>query len=372
MKSSHSLPAFVLSIIFFGTTIVLLFIDTHSNSMWQLYGTFGATIISLLLFIGFLGKKIRGQWTGILIDARFKYSLSRVQALAWFIILGSAIYAITLHNLAWNSQPCQFSVGDSMVVDVYARNIQQLITADGQRVFLHKVDGCEYQGKNISSDNRESENKSTTYDVLSVKKSTMEIDIKLLGLMGLGLGTGLISPLLRRRANAEGATEQVEFSSVNEKEDGTLPSGKAAIGNIIVNKKSEGAEFIDIFVGEKLDDAEQIDMYKVQMAFFSIIVYTIYLLLLNETFQTQNGFFISALPAIEGELLTLLLISHGGYLSGKVIGTSIGKPAAKVVQPASPPDRDQQEIVRKKEKLRYQRDTISAVANAARKRNQKI
>jgi uncharacterized membrane protein len=361
---------FYLSLVFFLAPIVLSVIDPLTSGVLQMYSIWAATIIGLLLFIGFLGKNICGQWTGVFIDSRFKYSLSRVQTLTWLILLGSAIYVITLQNMEWRNQPCQFVKGDPMMVDPTSENFQRLVTADGSRAFLQKADGCEYKAELLSADNSNSANEGKVYQVKSVKKATMEIDMKFLALMGLGLGTGLVSPLLRRRANAEGAFERVDLSLNNKVSGEVSIPGKAVIGNIVVNKRSEDAEFLDIFVGEKLDDAEQIDLYKVQMAFFSVIVYAVYLLLLNETFLINNGFFISQLPSIEDELLTLLLISHGGYLSGKVIGSSIGKPAPKVVQPVPIVEDAQQQLARQKEKLRHQRDTISAVANAARQRTQ--
>ncbi|WDT85122.1 hypothetical protein [Alteromonas sp. 009811495] len=358
MKPNLAWPKTVLllSIMLFLVTIALAFVGSLSYGLLKIYSIWGASIVGLLLFIGCLGKRICGQWTGVLIDGRFKYSLSRAQALILFILLGSAIYAITIHNLEWQNIPCKYSEGDPFSVQDSAENIRQLITSDGNHVFLLQADGCEYQ---LTQDESV---------VDSVKKSSMEIDMKFFALMGLGLSTGLMSPLLRRRTNIEGASEKVEVPPTHQEASAASPSIKAAIGNVLVNNKSDEAEFADIFVGEKLDDAEQIDLFKVQMAFFSAIVYAVYLLLLNETFLIHSGFFISDLPSIEDELLTLLLVSHGGYLSGKVIGSSIGKPAPSIVANNSVEKINQKQIASKKRKLRFQRDTISAIAEAARRR----
>lgn len=56
-------------------------------------------------FIGVVGHAITGYWTGILIDARNKMSLSRLQMVAWSLVILSALLAAVLTNIAlgWQS-----------------------------------------------------------------------------------------------------------------------------------------------------------------------------------------------------------------------------------------------------------------------------
>lgn len=67
-----------------------------------------AWYLILLLMIGFalvVGHGITGFWTGILIDARNKMSLSRLQLVAWTLLILSALLTTVFTNIAlgWES-----------------------------------------------------------------------------------------------------------------------------------------------------------------------------------------------------------------------------------------------------------------------------
>ena len=66
-----------------------------------------AWLLIMLLLAGFAvvaGHGITGYWRGILIDARFRLSLSRLQLLAWMLVVLSAIVTAALTNDAYGSQ----------------------------------------------------------------------------------------------------------------------------------------------------------------------------------------------------------------------------------------------------------------------------
>lgn len=62
-------------------------------------------LLLMTAFVAVVGHAITGYWTGILIDARNKMSLSRLQMVAWLLVVLSALLAAVLTNIAlgWRS-----------------------------------------------------------------------------------------------------------------------------------------------------------------------------------------------------------------------------------------------------------------------------
>ena len=57
-------------------------------------------LVLFLLFIIILGKGITGRWEGLLIDDRKKMSLSRLQTVAWTVLILSAFVTTALTNIS--------------------------------------------------------------------------------------------------------------------------------------------------------------------------------------------------------------------------------------------------------------------------------
>jgi hypothetical protein len=81
----------------------------------------------------------------------------------------------------------------------------------------------------------------------------------------------------------------------------------------------------DLFRGEETSDEKDLDLGKVQMFLFTVVLIVGYALALGDQFAGQEGM-ISSLPNIDGAVVSLLAISHAGYLTKKAIPT--GPPPA--------------------------------------------
>jgi hypothetical protein len=77
----------------------------------------------------------------------------------------------------------------------------------------------------------------------------------------------------------------------------------------------------DLFRGEDVTDAEQLDLGKVQMFLFTVVVVLGYGLALGDMFDSTEGAF-TTLPAVDDAVVTLLAISHAGYLTKKAVPTA--------------------------------------------------
>lgn len=76
----------------------------------------------------------------------------------------------------------------------------------------------------------------------------------------------------------------------------------------------------DLFRGEETTDNQDLDLGKVQMFLFTVVLVVGYALALGDQFAAQQGM-ISSLPNIDSAVVTLLAISHAGYLTKKAAPT---------------------------------------------------
>jgi hypothetical protein len=81
------------------------------------------------------------------------------------------------------------------------------------------------------------------------------------------------------------------------------------------------ARLVDLFRGEEVTDSHHLDLGKVQMFLFTVVVVLGYALALGAMFEETNGTF-ATLPAVDDAVVTLLLISHAGYLTKKAVPTA--------------------------------------------------
>lgn len=82
--------------------------------------------------------------------------------------------------------------------------------------------------------------------------------------------------------------------------------------------KAEGPSFEDMFMGEDIGNHKYIDLSKVQMFFFTIIIVLVYAVSLGGIF-INSYCHITYFPKLHQSLLALIGISHGGYLTYKAI-----------------------------------------------------
>lgn len=87
---------------------------------------------------------------------------------------------------------------------------------------------------------------------------------------------------------------------------------------ICKNENPADAKFSDIFKGDENEECDKINLAKVQMFYFTLIVLISYVVLLLQLMATKNPP-IEQFPTISEEFVILLAISNGGYLAQKAI-----------------------------------------------------
>ena len=76
----------------------------------------------------------------------------------------------------------------------------------------------------------------------------------------------------------------------------------------------------DLFRGEEVGDRDHLDLGKVQMFLFTVVLILGYGLAVGDMLDESTAPFV-ALPAVDEGVVTLLAISHAGYLSRKALPT---------------------------------------------------
>lgn len=134
--------------------------------------------------------------------------------------------------------------------------------------------------------------------------TAITLDPQLIALMGISTTSLVGSPFIKKRQGG------VKLTVLN-------AAGGARAGELVHNDDFSHASWADMFMGEKSDDHTILDLGKVQMFLFTILLvvtygYAIYELLAQPTVP-------DTLPDVGDMMVALLGISHGGYLINKAI-----------------------------------------------------
>jgi len=211
----------------------------------------------LLLSILVIGHGLTGVWKGVLVDEENHVSLSRLQMVCWTVTVLSAYLAAAFVNL-------RMGICESFSVAV-----------PEQLWLLMGISTTSLVGSPLFK---------------SVKKDKPFTAQKF-------LGTNTFSLLKARGIN--------EIGIMN-------------VGLLVVNKEIKSARWTDLFRGEEVSNAAQVDLSKIQMFYFTLIALIIYFVLVGKIF-VNTGECIKELPPLTASLLVLLGISHAGYLTSKAV-----------------------------------------------------
>jgi hypothetical protein len=90
------------------------------------------------------------------------------------------------------------------------------------------------------------------------------------------------------------------------------------VGRILVNEDPKDAKFSNMLTGDGPDDFDHIDLGKVQMLYFTLLISVIYSIMLAQNFMNLMNLS-DIFPALDStnSLIVLLGVSNGGYLIKK-------------------------------------------------------
>lgn len=221
------------------------------------WGATAALLVGLTVIIS-LG--LTGSWRGALIDARNRLSLSRLQMLAWTVLVLSAVSAAMMTNLALAAPaPLNITVPSTLWM-----------------------------------------------------------------LMGLSTTSLAATPLIRSTKEArpaDPAQREKTLGVLGARRGDPDAASLDTVGQIVVNRRPRDARLADLFAGEEVGNATLVDLSKVQLVYITAMLWLAYAVSLGNLFQAEGGR-IAALPDLDSGLIALLGISHAGYLSAKAFPQS--------------------------------------------------
>lgn len=228
---------------------------------YRLGGSWGwlLNLVLLTALAALLGHGITGRLGGLLIGERNAMSLSRFQLLAWTVVVLSALFTAVFHNLEAGVDP----------------NAALTIAIPGE----------------------------------------------LWALMGISTASLVGSPLIlsNKRAKTPSQTEKRQLVTMLAASEGVkeeeIAQRKQTRGQVVVNASPADARLSDMFRGEEVGNAALLDLGKVQMFYFTLILLATYGLLLARSLGSDTV--IAQFPALGEGMVTLLGISHSGYLAHK-------------------------------------------------------
>lgn len=217
--------------------------------------TWVGTLILLASFAVAAGHGVNGLWHGLLIDERNRISLSRLQMTLWTIVVLSGFLTAAFSNLA-------------------AGQFNPLAIGIPSELWL---------------------------------------------LMGISTTSLVGSPLILRTKMAKepDGSERKRTFALTEKQ-GRDVSTLDNVGLILINNQPNEATVSDLFAGEETGNGAHLDLGKIQMLYFTLILVLTYAVTLGSVLAS-NIVRISELPALDPGMIALLGISHAGYLVHKAV-----------------------------------------------------
>src|SRR5262249_14643983 len=133
-------------------------------------------------------------------------------------------------------------------------------------------------------------------------------------LLGISAVSLVGSPLIQKTQEDERPDEKSirRFDAVQQERFDQVADGK-----IDKNTSIARAGLVDMFMGEHVNDADLLDMAKIQMFFFTVLLALTYGTSIATLLKTDA--YPTALPDIGAGMLPLLGLSHAGYLTSKVV-----------------------------------------------------
>jgi hypothetical protein len=315
-----------------------------------LVALWGLAAAIMVIILGLAGREINGRWLGILIDTRNKFSLSRLQITLWTVMILSAYLAMALPRVA-----AMVGANPTLTAE-QALNIsfpEELLLAMG-------ISAVSFAGSSLIQSNKKTKqikiearlspetaqkrrddaaaafkladsDLNTAVETETTRKQELDAARTELAAATTDDQKALAQKKFDRAQTAyEAATlEKQKKSDERAARKKALEAAEAELADVtasqgLLHKNSDPSEasWADLFRGEEISNWRLVDMSKVQMLFFTVVIVSAYgaaiasMLRDITTLRTVAGL---AFPSFSPTLNALLAISHGTYLSVKTI-----------------------------------------------------
>jgi hypothetical protein len=167
--------------------------------------------------------------------------------------------------------------------------------------------------------------------------AALQINIppELLQVMGISFVSAAAAPAINAMKVQDPTPDQVQAASIR------LGEPLVASGQTVHRPDGARVRLSDLIRGDDLASAGTVDIGKVQQLLITALVITVYAGMVASLFRTTViGSVRTDLPKFSSDFVTLLLVSHGGYLALKAAPKPDSSAAAGPQRPLPPPDRN--------------------------------
>ena len=241
----------------------------HKQAMW------GISSLAILLFLLLIGRGTAGRYMGVLIDERNRFSLARLQFIAWIVIVLGALTTALVANYRAGSLQALF-------VEIPIQLLVVLVLSATSFVGSPLIRNDKYQG---------------VANYSQAERTAMR---------------------MRPGVTFDAATQQNALTG------NSLSFGSGAVvarGLVMTYGGPSLARWSDLFKGEETGNGALLDLGKVQLFYLTALVLGVYALLLFEALGNQPGP-VTAFPGLSDTLVGLLAVSHVAYLAYQAAGHS--------------------------------------------------
>jgi hypothetical protein len=235
----------------------------HPVGIWWMF------MAGFVLVLMLTGHGITGSWKGAFVDNRNVMSLSRLQMIAWSILVLSAFTVAVFWNL--------------------------------------------FMGNGLES--------------ASPDGGFPELPQALWLLMGISTASMVGSPLILNGKKEQPADERERSKTFELLSQQGYDTGQMENqGQLVLNQTPDQARWSDLFTGEEVGNFARLDLARLQMLFFTMISLLTYGVAIGHLLASRaaigGGSVIESLPALSEGLVALVGISHTGYLAAKATSNS--------------------------------------------------
>jgi hypothetical protein len=251
----HTLLVVVFVVVYAGLAVIATQLDLSAHNRLGFWSFLVIAVLVLLLMM-VVGEGIAGRIDGILVDSRNRVTLANFQLVIWTLVVVSALSAAFFTNLMAN-------LDSSKVLDV---------TVPPELWLALGISGVTFAGAK-----------------------------------GIGVLQGAGDP-------------NTAIPSTHPDEQALTADGIRARGKLAVRAERDKATWGDMFVSDQLKDSMTVDIAKVQMFFFTVLLAFGYAAAVaDDLLKAHAPDGITHLPNLNTAFVTLLAISQGTYLAGKVV-----------------------------------------------------
>ncbi len=369
-----------LFLLFFSLLVGWVVVSWREHQIFLAVARWLCMIGLMLFFLALVGREVNHRVDGALIDARNKLSLSRLQILLWTILTLSAYLTIVLPRTLPNGldavtsaivNECQTNVknsGSGANPDEACIREPLNISFPPELILAMGISAASFAGSSLVQSSKKSktvniEARDAKVDAARRQRAITDearaqklAELNRLAQSAADLKTELeaaqkqfneaavdakpdaqiklnaaqarydAADKARQKAANEWQLAEDAFTKADQEfakiEADTEKARVESDGLLHKNASTADARWADLFRGEEIGDYQLIDMSKVQMFFFTLVIVFAYGVavasLLQDTTALRHPLIVT-LPSFSSSLNTLLGISHGAYLSVKTV-----------------------------------------------------